>query len=337
VNGSLIDEYRRLLPGIKKIFIVPEIQKINKDTSYLYQFYKELLNTGSPLKAESFNAKSLPQILLSRLKFEKAILHYHWFEFEDLKSLIGIKWKLFWIILFKIFGGKIVWTVHNKYPHHNKYMLLNKFFRKMLAKLADRIHVHCKTVIDIVAPVLKIDKEKIFVSPHPVFPAKFLKRDDAINYLNKNYFEDKLLLNDKIFLMFGAIAEYKGIKEVINIFKDMNGNKKLIIAGFVKKGAQSYFDYLKNIADKKQIFLAGRMIPDEEVPYFLNSADCLIFNYRDILTSGGVYLALSYNKPAVAPLSGCLKEIRSEFINFFETDNNRIKNLFNAINNFSGR
>jgi hypothetical protein len=52
------------------------------------------------------------------------------------------------------------------------------------------------------------------------------------------------------------------------------------------------------------------IISDEDVPYFLNSADYTIFNYRNTLTSGGIILAINYNKKIIAPASGCIKEMK---------------------------
>jgi glycosyltransferase involved in cell wall biosynthesis len=137
--------------------------------------------------------------------------------------------------------------------------------------------------------------------------------------------------------MFGAIAEYKGIKEVMEIFKNLNEKNKLIIAGFVKKGNLDYFNELKNLSDNRNIFLEGRLIPDEEVPYFLNSADYVIFNYRDILTSGGVHLALNYKKSVLVPYAGCLKEIKGNLINFFDMKESRKQNLKKLIINLSDK
>ena len=334
-ESSLSDEYQKLSPGVAKIFVLPQIPQVNRNTSYLYQLYKDFLNNSSLIKIESFNAKSLPRIFLSRLKSEKSILHYHWFEFEDLKSFIGIIWKLFWITLYKLFGGKIIWTVHNRYPHHTKYLYFNKKIRRILAGLADRLHVHCESAIDLVADILNAEKTKFFVVKHPEFPADIFGKDKSIEKLNQRYFANQFKLDDKIFLMFGAIAEYKGIKEVIEIFKNLGDKNKLIIAGFVKKGNQNFFNELKNLSDDKKIFLEGSIIRDEDIPYFLNSADYVIFNYKDILTSGGVHLALNYNKPVIIPAAGCLRELKEEDINFFEVNDFRKENLQKVIKKFT--
>jgi glycosyltransferase involved in cell wall biosynthesis len=332
---SLSDEYQKLLPDVAIIFVIPKIPFANRNTSYLYQLYKHFLNEPSKIKIVTFNAISLPGLALSRLKSEKSILHYHWFEFENLKSFIGIKWKLFWIILYKILGGKIVWTVHNRYPHPNKYLFLNKKIRKYFAGLADKLHVHCVSSIEIATGILGVKKNKFFVVKHPVLPAEIFGKDKAIGMLNKKYCSNQLKVDDNIFLMFGAIAEYKGIKEVIDIFKTLGEKNKLIVAGFIKRGNQDYFNELKTISDNRRIFLAGKIIPDEEVPYFLNSADYAIFNYRDILTSGGVHLALSYKKAVVVPSAGCLKELSGNYIYFFEPDEKRQENLKNLIKKLS--
>ena len=334
---SLLNEYQKLCPGITKVFVIPQIPQKNRDTSYLFQLYKNFPEDFpvSGIKVETFNAAFLPVVLFSRLKFEKSILHYHWFEFEDVKSLIGIKWKLFWIILYKILGGKVIWTVHNKYPHHNKYLFLNKKFRKFFARIADKLHVHCKSAVDICAEVLGVKESKFFVLKHPDFTPEIIERDEALEKLNKKYFNDLLRNDDRIFLMFGAIAEYKGIKEVINIFTGLDRRNKLLIAGFIKRRNEDYYRELQTISKTENVFLIGKMIPDDDIPYFLNSADCIILNYRDVLTSGGIHLALGYKKPVITPYSGCLKELHSNQIIFFELNSERNKNLLNVIKRFA--
>lgn len=334
-ENSLFNEYNELLPGVSKIFVIPQIPTENKNTSYLYQLYKPFLNDNPTIKIETFNAGSLPKIFLSRIISEKSILHYHWFEFEDFKSFVGIKWKIFWIILYKIFGGKIIWTVHNKYPHHNKFLFWNKKIERLFAKIADRLHVHCESAIELMSVTLNVKKEKFFMVKHPEFDVKIFDRQKAIEGLNQKYFNNKLSIEDKIFLMFGAIAEYKGIKEVIEIFKTLESNYKLVIAGFIKKGNLKYLNELQNIVDEKNIFLEVRLVPDEDVPYFLNSADYNIFNYRDILTSGGVFLAINYRKKIIAPALGCLKELNKENIIYFDADEKRNRNLKEIIHNLT--
>jgi glycosyltransferase involved in cell wall biosynthesis len=330
-ESSLLNEYQKLFPGVEKIFVLPQIPDHNLNTSYLFQLYKEFLIKSFPIDIISFNASSLPKIFLSKLKGEKTILHYHWFEFEDLRSFIGIKWKLFWIILYKLCGGKIIWTVHNFYPHHNKFPFLNKKVRRLLAKLSDRLHIHCGSEIETAADILNVKKHKFFIVKHPDFPAKIFERSLAVESLNRKYFSNKLKTDHRIFLMFGAVAEYKGLKEVIELFNKLEGNNKLIIAGFIKKGNQEYFSELKSVSKSENIFLQGSTIPDEDVPDFLNSADYLIFNYKNILTSGGIILAMNYQKKIIAPALGCIKEINYPALIKFNRKDSTLEQVLHSL------
>jgi beta-1,4-mannosyltransferase len=333
IQQVLLKEYKSLQPDLQKIFVIPLIGKVNKQTNYLYQLYRPLIekeNPGNP-EIESLSVFAHPKIFFSRLKGEKIILHYHWFEVKDVKSLSGIFWKLLWLILYKFSGGKMIWTVHNKYPHEG-YRTFNKFNRIIMARLADRLHVHCSSAIEITAPVLKAKKEKYFVVPHPGFEVKVISKEESGNILNKKYPSIGLRKDDTLFLMFGAIARYKGIKEVIEIFNELPPGKKLIVAGFIKKGNEEYFGELnKLIEDKGKIILISKLIPDEDVPVFFNSTDYAIFNYDDVLTSGGVHLALNYKKPVIIPSIGCLKELKGEGIFHFEIKGSRKENLLKVI------
>jgi beta-1,4-mannosyltransferase len=258
-------------------------------------------------------------------------VHYHWFEINDVQSLIGIFWKTFWLILYKLIGGKLVWTIHNENPHLGNFKLLNNIFRRMMAHLADKLHVHCKEAVKIMSEIFNVDEGKFFIHEHPNFPAEIIDREKAMQELITKYPEIKIISSDKIFLMFGNIAEYKGIKETLKIFNGFSGNHKLIIAGTVKKGSEAYFDELKkNIIKKDSIFLIGKKIPDKDIPLFFCSADFALFNYKDILTSGVVYLALSYNKKIITSPKGCLKELSGKNIIFFD-EQNPLKNIIQQI------
>ena len=111
-------------------------------------------------------------------------------------------------------------------------------------------------------------------------------------------------------------------------FKNLNRDKCLLVAGGVKKGNEDYLNEIINAAgDSDNIFIINKIIPDREVPYFINSADFMLFNFTEILTSGSVHLALSYNKPIIIPKLGCLNELKGEKIFCFDAGTDRIKNL----------
>ncbi len=332
----LLKEYHNLCHDVKKIYVVPLINYSFKKTNYLYLLYKNfILNEDSfgekkdyGINIESLSIFAHPKIVLSRIKNEKSILHYHWLEITGLLSLSGTIWKLFWISFYKLLNGKIIWTIHNEFPHSNNYILLNKIIRKYMAHMADKLQVHCKSAIDIMMPLLNIGKNKFFIVPHPEYPIESVERDKAIDLLNEKYFKGKINKEDILFLMFGEIAKYKGIKEVVEIFNNLDERKKLVIAGVIKKGNEKYFkEVLLSIKNKEEFLISPKRIPDDDVPLFFNSSGYALFNFSDLLTSGSVMLALNYNKKIIIPFKGCLKELNGQNVIQF----NNIEELKNIL------
>lgn len=196
-----------------------------------------------------------------------------------------------------------------------------------MAHIADRLQVHCKSAIDIMAPLLNVQRSKFFTVSHPEFPVKAIEREEAVKLMNEKYFRGKISNEDTLFLMFGEIAEYKGIQEVVKIFNKLDGKKKLIIAGVIKKGNENYYkEILLSIRSNDRILIWNKRIPDEDVPLFLNSCDIAVFNFRDVLTSGSVVLALNYNKKIIIPVKGCLKELDGQNIIQFKNEE-ELKNI----------
>lgn len=311
--------YRELISAeILTIFVVPLIRYNYQKSDYLYLLYKNLIEDPE------FNVKDLSfwdhiRFCISPFKQEAALLHYHWFECVGLRSLGGMFYKVTCIALFKLFGGKLVWTVHNRMPHSRKMILLNRMLRRWMAKRADLIHIHCSCTIPDISTFLRVPKSKFRVVEHPVFPTEEIDRETAITKINQKHGTD-LKSDDTIFLIFGNISKYKQIHSVCKIFAEIENHKKLIIVGPVKKGELNCYYKIKSIADKNSnIVLIPHFVSEKNVPLYYNAADCAIFNYREVLTSGGVILAESYNLPMILPDKGCLQEKEGELIHKFST------------------
>ncbi|HVO76182.1 MAG TPA: hypothetical protein VMT35_19310 [Ignavibacteriaceae bacterium] len=325
IEDPLYTEYKKLCKDIRKIYVIPKINFSSPGTDYLYLLYKDFLENKNDflLEIRSLSIFRHYEIILSRIKNENSILHYHWLEITDLKSLAGMVWKISAVSLFKLLGGKIIWTVHNKFPHRRCCLFLNKIIRIYFAFLADKIHVHCSGAADIMGPILKVKPDKFFTVKHPEFPAVIIPRDRSIDLLKEKYKTALELKKKKNFLMFGAIARYKGIIEAAALFKDLRNNN-LIIAGPVKRWDKGYLkEVLIAVRNASNICLIPKFIPDVDIPVFFNCADFLLFNFSEILTSGSVILGLNYGKKVIAPAAGCIREIDEENIIKFEPGNIR--------------
>lgn len=323
-HDQLLKLYDDLLPddldGMIPLYVVPMIRHDYKQSDYLYLLYQDILENHQ----EQFDLKSISVwkhwvFVWKAITTNRVILHYHWLECTDVKSLAGMIYKLFCIYLFKAAGGHLVWTIHNKMPHVDKFQLINNRIQSWMATRADLLHIHCKSVIEDISRFYNQPESKFRVVDHPTFPSKKITREKAIIRLNskRSLSLDKA---DLIFLMFGNISSYKQIDKVCRIFSDLPSNRKLLIVGPVKKGQMSNFREIKRIAETTEnIRLVPHFISEDMVPHYMNAADCVVFNYREILTSGGVELARSYDRPILAPDMGCLSELDEENVTLFNS------------------
>ncbi len=330
---KLLKEYLQLNPNLKKLYVVPLLNQKNKNTEYIYLLFKKFIeDKNCKFKVDHVSVFAHYKFVLKKLLGENNLVHYHWFEATDFKSLIGIFWKTFWLTVYKISGGKIVWTIHNKYPHVKKYKSLNKLFRKYLARIANRLHVHCRSAVKIMAPILSVPTDKFFIVDHPDYPVKIIDRLQALKIFKQKYPSIIIHPNKKIFLSLGAIAEYKGLLELLTIFKEIE-NVTLIIAGVVKKGSEKYFSNLTKQAEgNDNIIILAKFISESEINIFYGISDFVIFNFDEILTSGSVILALNHNTKVIAPAMGCLNDIKNRNLILFEKKNN-LSNLNEVLKN----
>src|SRR5690554_1644881 len=156
---SLEEVYESVDSQAKVIYVVPLIRFSHKKTDYLYLLYQSLINSDK-YSIQTISVLHHFKLITGILKNRHAILHYHWLELQDLKSLLGMPWKMFCIWLFRVFGGKIVWTIHNEFPHDQKYLWLHAFLHRRMAAWSAKLHVHCKSAVNIMKERLRVSENK---------------------------------------------------------------------------------------------------------------------------------------------------------------------------------
>ena len=310
--SSLKELYSGLNKHISTVFVVPLIRYRFPKTDYLYLLYKNLIDENE-INIESISVFAHFRFVLKVIVNRNTLLHYHWLEFQDFKSLLGMPYKLLCIGLYKLFGGDIIWTVHNLKPHDKKYLSLHLRIHKWMARIASLIHVHSPLSVPLVSDMYGVSPEKIHVLRHPDFPAKIIPQETARKEFLSVYGDGRSELKGPVCLIFGGISEYKGIRKIIELFSKQTFGFTLIIAGYVKKGQESLHNYIveKTIDDTKVLYIPS-FIPEKDYPLLLNTADVCIFNYEEILSSGGVKMAQAYRKKVIAPNAGDLRELKDD-------------------------
>lgn len=318
-----INQLEELYEGFSKgrpipLFVAPEIRYSYKKSDYLFLFYKNLLNSPK-FKIRDVSTVGHLKFVFYQLLKGRSVLHYHWIQYSGFWSGVAYFFKLICIYFYLLFGGKLVWSIHNKLPPDCNNEWLHFKARKWLANKADLLVVECKWAVTDISTYFNITPKKFRIWPHPGYPPQLMPRAAAIESINHRY-NVQIKIQDRVFLMFGHISSYKRIHKVCEVFEDKSIHKILLIVGPVKKGQMQYYKKLRKMARKQtNIILIPQFIKEDVVPEFMNAADFIVFNYRDVLTSGGVPLAKSYDKTIILPPKGCLREQEGENLKFFES------------------
>lgn len=281
----LLQTYKTVLPEVSHIGVYPNIEVTRKNNPYLSLLYK-----GFPLTVYSV-PPLFPHFLLHP---KTTIIHYNWVEANDMRGLIVLCIKLLPLFIFMLFGGKVVWTVHNSDPHRGNYLRFNRFIRILFARHCAKLFAHSEPAKEFIAQKLQVPLDKIQVIPHPIYPVTRITKEEASTIIKK-------ILPDvpsgKTFLMYGHIAPYKGILEIVKLFKDMDS--QLLIAGKIKD--QGYFEEIQATCQNiHNVTLLPRYIEEYEEQALFSYVDAIIFNFKKILTSGSILLAGSYGTPIIS-------------------------------------
>lgn len=192
-------------------------------------------------------------------------------------------------------GLPLVYTAHDLYPLHRKIDFFVRFPTNFVFKHSSAIFVHSKASKNLIASIFGVNEKNIFVIPHGDLAESCslsVTRDEA---------RIKLGITEKpICLVFGIVKPYKGIEEIIEFWLKRQPKAVLAIVG--KPYTQEYKIKLERLSKgSSSISLNLEWQSSEQLKLWLSAADCTIFNYKNILTSGSACLARSLGLPIVIP------------------------------------
>lgn len=197
-------------------------------------------------------------------------------------------------------------TAHNLLPHNRGDEV--GIFRniRLTVRRAAAVFAHAETARAQLAKTFGVPEGRIDVIPfgdHSVTLGRPMPRDEARRAL-------ALPPLEKICLMFGTVSPYKGIVDVVRMWRDAHVPHRLVVVGPVVSS-----DYANEVhaaagnAPTVDLYLARDWLDDDVLRTWLSAADCVIFNYRKIFTSGAGGLARSYGVPSVLPLSAATLDL----------------------------
>jgi beta-1,4-mannosyltransferase len=230
------------------------------------------------------------------------ILHIHWPEAYFPRAPSG--WDLLGVAPYLLdcwltrCDRPIVITAHNLLPHNraNERGVYRNVHYTMQSARA--VFVHSKVARQQLGERFGVSDDYIHTIPfgdHSVGMGRPLPRDTARTEL-------QLPHDTKICLVFGSISPYKGSDELVRFWAENKLLHRLVVIGpiFSQPFASRLYELAQGYA-MVDLRLLSNWLDDATLRVWLSAADCCIFNYRDVFTSGAAALARSYGLTVLIP------------------------------------
>ena len=201
-------------------------------------------------------------------------------------------------MLLYLLRKKLVFTLHDPFPHSAKNNREFEFCRKLAFRWIPKIILLNDAQTEKFCEVYKFPRSRLFHAR--------LGKYDCINYLSEKSSSSQenlvglpeSLRGQKYILFFGLIAPYKGVEFLLQAFgklQQKHPDIKLLIAG----SGKLYFDeslYRGNA----NVALMNRYVPLAQLADLLKNALFTVCPYKDATQSGVVQTAFSMGTPIVA-------------------------------------
>lgn len=281
------------------------------DNPYQHILKDKLEESGVEVIDEEFIPPYL--ILFKVLRNQPDVLHLNWVDRFYLTDN-DVLWKnlaaafLFGLeILVASFFTRIVWTAHNNHNHENKSPRLDRFMRKYVFWISDRVQIWDENTEEELIDYLGVNSRKIIQIPH----GNYLPVHAEDSLPSKTEARDLLGINEnrKLILFFGNIRRYKQVPKLIKKFeKYEDKNSLLLIAGRAQDKDIKDQIMLKAENNSNIIFEEG-FVKESNVPYYFRAADIVALPFDEIFNSGSVLMAMSMGRMILSPNIGALKSV----------------------------
>ena len=239
------------------------------------------------------------------------VLHFHWLHYfyrrDSLESTVRQYGQFSENLAYaKKIGYRVVWTLHNLYPHERPYPDVDHLARLLVSRQADHVIAHCEYGRRKAGELFYRDRD-ISVLPHgnfiDVFPNE-ISREDARTELG-------IATDAFVYLYFGNARTYKGIENLIEAFSRVEDPEARLLLMMRNSFNPKYGDEIVERSGMHDRVLAhtSEYFPESAFQTFLNAADVGVFPFTQVMTSGSAIQALGFGLPVVVPDLGCLSEL----------------------------
>lgn len=204
-------------------------------------------------------------------------------------------------------GGRLVWTKHNLRPHDFIHADLAEEISAIVAQHAETIIVHSPAAIGAVADHYGLDRHRFGLQIHGNYRRHYptVAREPARKALG-------IASDRRCVLLFGRLTSYKGGDLLIQALNDlMETSLHLLVVG---KQPFERLEIPEGLRDRSTVI--DRFVDDQEVAHAFAAADAVALPYREILTSGTLFLAFGAERPVILPRLPTLLDAAQEEMAF---------------------
>ncbi len=241
------------------------------------------------------------------------IIHFQWFPLLEVCSGEYLAVKIMKRVSRQ---ARMVLTIHNVYPHSFTEEKKRAYIRRFgsIDKLMNSYIVHTEETKTEVKNAFMIDESRICVVHHGVFtPDCFTPSPNNPN--NK----------DMTFIMYGNLANYKGVDVFVEAMKELPESYKTKVHGVIAGEMQDKVLCKKLLeeSNKMNIDWYPYFLPEQELYERINKANVIVLPYKSISQSGVLLLALYFRRFIITSNLPAFKETLRGFSDdmFFESEN----------------
>lgn len=199
------------------------------------------------------------------------------------------------LMIYKLFGKKMVLTVHDPFPHTGEISARKMFNYKMAMQSVHKFVLLNNKQKDKFCETYRVDSKQILINRLGVY--------DNI----RTFVSSKVPSYTHNVLFFGRISPYKGIEylcEAMMKVREQVADATLTIAG----GGKIYFD-IEPYRKQDWVKVINRYVGMEELAGLLQNCALSVCPYTDATQSGVIMTSYSLCKPVVATNVGGLGEM----------------------------
>lgn len=318
-----------------KVLFVPDWRGGNP---YLDLLAEGIRSAGLTVGFANYPETELPLLALAREHPTVRVIHLHWinprikrifWSGNSIKVYLRCALLMLDVILVRLRGIKVVWTVHNLLSHESVSPQREIMARRALARVVTRLVFHSDEARNAVEQLLSMRLEnRSAIIRHGNYLGMYPDDHGREQQLREQF---GLQEGDTVMLLFGGLRRYKGINQLLAAFRDNDDpSLRLIIAGrpFEQDLAE---DIQKAAADDPRISAYLGFIPDADVSPLYTISHLVITPFERTLSSGSVILALSQGKALLLPEDARVLGLPDTRGVLFFNNNDGLRSALNAL------